>query len=452
MPMRKIKAHKSREAAVLDGECEKAWAGNHLADKACKDLARELSQADDLPTRQASARDGFRKVAMRLAFVMKWVFRARPQSTRSQRQRGQRKAYLGHSLHDGPPHSIVAEPNGRWHCSACRREAWTEENLRRFRQSSCPGPIAGSCHQSHRLVNSRGVLWCQKCGAYTTRQPRALKRVCMGKPASESAANVLARLRRGLLPTTAKYLDRASIGGDKDMGPYLLPARPPNTVENDGADTTRQQESDDWCAPCGEPALYPTLGPRGGSALAVASRRTPYQDTGHLHHSGSRRGAVQLLPVDGPGSAHCASRYRNLDRRRMQENTATEQPAADVQVLPSPAPTRRRIVGKQPPSETSTGLQFRPLDANKSERCWPEANTPWTSRISLERTTTAVPCTLCLRACRGRCTGCNSSLCIDCARARRPCVRSSSSSGHHHVDRVVSSTPPGLRGLVFVEF
>ncbi len=112
---------------------------------------------------------------------------------------------------DAQSHHIVQCRRGRWFCQWCRMEAWNETNLSRLRGTECNGHVARLCHSTHRLQVHNGVLWCKWCGAYTTRQPRALARACPRRPISEAAANVRARLERGLPPTSAAYLDNSNI-------------------------------------------------------------------------------------------------------------------------------------------------------------------------------------------------------------------------------------------------
>ncbi len=408
MPMHKVKAHRSRQAAILDGDLEQTWLGNQMADKACKELARDIARADDAPTLQAAARAEYRAVALRQATVMKWAFRARPQCARGHRQKGARTAACNTSgQHRVSPHRIVASAAGRWHCSSCRREAWTEESLRRLRTTNCAGPMAATCHYTHSLTTQRGILWCTRCGAYTTRQPRALKDRCPMKPASAAAATILRRLRRGLNPTTAGYLERADVCALQAINPYWHPhfsetrsAAPPPMSQSSTSSETQ------------------TTGIPSGLAHA---------DWPQTRDAGEPGSAPRLRPpVHQHGSA-AASRYLELDRRRQRREGAgpAEAPAQSTDASGTALP-RRRLTGKQPPSTAALRQDERAASeaaaaaaAAEARRahCTPQAEQPWTARIDIECTAVARPCAICEQPCRGRCVGCRQSLCIACARA-----------------------------------
>ncbi len=175
----KVKAHVSR------GQVEE-WEGDRAADAHCKELARTLATADAAGANLIQARASYREVAVRITFVAEWAFGHREQFARgalkgrSKRQRRQLEA-------NARPHTIEEAPNGRWRCSICRREAWTVGTLRALRESPCDGHLANQCDSSHELATSGGVLWCTRCGAYTSRRPRALRFTCPGRPTSAAA-------------------------------------------------------------------------------------------------------------------------------------------------------------------------------------------------------------------------------------------------------------------------
>ncbi len=219
MGARKIKAHASREAAVEQGSTVEDWEGNRTADAHCKQLARAMAEdgaADGIGVR---TKVDYRRMVDRIVAVATWALRYRQQFAKGNKSHRGPKANGGQ---DGSAHHIVTIAPGRWRCSVCRREAWAPRVLQRLRKSACQGHIANSCHGSHQLDVVKGILWCRRCGAYTTRQPRALRRQCPGCPMSEAARNVRARLARGMAPTTAHYLKAASIA---DWTPYAAPAK-----------------------------------------------------------------------------------------------------------------------------------------------------------------------------------------------------------------------------------
>ncbi len=207
----KIKAHVSASAAAAAGADLRDWHGNKVADDKCKSIAREEAEADREHSQAVALRATYRHTIDRIVFITRWSFRYRQQYAKNGgKERSGRK---GTTVHRHSQHQIVAidHHDDRWRCVHCRREAWSNDTLRHLQRTPCAGPIAGACHVSHQLDVLRGVLWCRGCGAYTTRRPRALKRPCPMHPGSPAAANVLGRLRAGLLPTTARYLRQASI-------------------------------------------------------------------------------------------------------------------------------------------------------------------------------------------------------------------------------------------------
>ncbi len=108
-------------------------------------------------------------------------------------------------------HELVPRESGggRW-CAKCKLIARTPASLKSLAARPCRGEVLLGIHQSHHLRWSTGVTWCERCGFYMSRLPRALKLPCAGAPRTAAASNVLRRLRSGLPPTTAMYLQRAA--------------------------------------------------------------------------------------------------------------------------------------------------------------------------------------------------------------------------------------------------
>ncbi len=420
--VRKIKAHRSRQAALDDGDDEQIWDGNQQADAHCKALARTLAAADMVAREQTRRRGTYKPVVDRLVLVMRWAFRQRQQFTRGAKKGG-RKALdkVGTIGDEAPRHTIVEEANGRARCTVCRREAWAGASLARLRAAPCPGHVAAECHPTHELAVTRGVMWCTKCAAYTTRRPRTLRFHCGGKPASAAARNILTRLRQGQPPTTASYLDRASINRADD-GPYGQ--RP--------AERTEAEE------PAGRPS-------RSGHAQPSPSTRGSRENQMHEEDGNEGQRCVPCGPDPrglayhgrcsagaGDGARHArdsflSSRYRALDRRRnagreehmgAEVRSATPKAASDP---PQDSSQRRRITGKQRVLSVEEAAEFEAAE-RRQLLCVPCPEAPWTQRLVLGATAVAAACRICGENCRGKCAGCNSPLCISCARKRNHCI------------------------------
>ncbi len=325
---------------------------------------------------------------------------------------------------------------GRWRCNTCRREAWSSQALARLRKGICCGHVASKCHQSHCLSTTCGVLWCRSCGAYTTRQPRTLRFLCAGRPRSEAAYNVRARLAKGLPPTAAAYLKTATID---DNGPY-------SNLRGAHAD---ERHSDACTFPelaLPPAAAHPPEGPphapqtnagdpvggnvrrriRGKSAPPAAVGATTLTSVTQTEAASTRNGASDGAIINARAQKSTnikGPRYRQLDLRGSYE---LEDSAATTE-----APSEKRVTWPPPAA--------RPVPrAARDTFCSPAAETAWTQRIAINGTAMMLPCGICASKCRGRCNGCGANCCVACARARRACApQSQAASGHddQHLSR-----------------
>ncbi len=243
-------------------------------------------------------------------------------------------------------------------------------------------------------------MWCTRCAAYTTRRPRTLRFPCRGKPTSAAARNILARLRQGMLPTTAGYLDRASIGRADDEPYGQLPMIP---TEERAVEQPHDNDENEGvlCAPCGPAPLQ-----RGRHGQSVAGA-----------DSDAKRASDAFL----------SSRYRALDSRRSSAHMQ-QTGALDVVDPPKAAPEppqsggqRKRIIGKQRVLDHNEAAE-QEAAARRQRLCAPSPEAPWTQRMMLGATAVAAACRICGAQCRGKCAGCFSTLCISCARKRSHCV------------------------------
>jgi hypothetical protein len=263
--------------------------------------------------------------------------------------------------------------------------------------------VARGCHSSHDLHATAGVLWCRRCGSYSTRQPRALASPCPQRPRSEAAKNVLGRLLRGLPPTTAAYLSREAIAGEDGVrqpvheeAHHQSPPAPPRGPE-------------------GEAHHPPLHGHLGGEASSQADRQQAQPSQGEscnilrAVHRGRERAAENPVPFHG---------YFNLPRRAVHHPASTS-PSAEPPHLVNVARHASRFPGAHV-GDAKSSRGAATMGAQQAT-CRPADGESWTRRLAVVGTTVAQPCSLCARPCRGRCASCAHSLCIECARARRPC-------------------------------
>ncbi len=240
----KIKAHRSATRAFDEGGQAglAAWRGNRAADAKAKELAKatwaRMEQTErDPQQRRERLRELVGRAAILSAVAQKQLDSAgAPRKTKKNRRcanKPDRSVCGSHSL-------TRDQHSGEWSCSRCRLIANTAASRRSLAQQRCRGELAERIPGSHRVRFSSGVLWCQRCGAYTTRLPRALARECPGQPPSAAAGNVLRRLQRGLMPTTADYLLRNAMPrharGGKGNDNFAMQRALVNEVALDGVD------------------------------------------------------------------------------------------------------------------------------------------------------------------------------------------------------------------------
>ncbi len=430
MTMKKIKAHATQSAAIANGTLAEDWLGNHLADQHCKTLAKNMANAQEGTDIEAETRQAYRRTIDHITAVAAWAFRYRPQYAKGGRTRKAK-----HKKASEEKHTIMAMKNGKWRCNSCRREAWSRLALARLERTNCCGHIVGDCHQSHALVASNGILWCRSCGAYTTRQPRSLRFPCTGRPRSEAAFNVRARLMRGLPPTTASYLKGASI---TNPGPYFSPNRRLTEEPGDAEtkDNARRSDAD------GRPGPHPHTCSRTRADAQAEDSRDPQDDEQQrLPLTARRRIRGKSTPPSLSAAADAstmADRTRNMVEHRGHD-VAERTARARYRQLDLRTASTEKVSGGADAVATACNVKS-PRTARKAPRppmahhhhhhhCFPEANAPWIHRLTIVRSSAAVECTICHASCRGRCTGCGAPCCVACARGRRPCV----GTAHRHL-------------------
>ncbi len=204
MIFRKIKAHRGHGSVACEGhDALLSWAGNARVDALARDLARSLDRqgagAVTTPVVTANRQQEVKQVLQWIATATAWALRHWPEGG-SKPRKARRAPPSQHGVTTVGPHRMMVRRGGGHICLECHLFTTTPSSLRSLRQTPCRGTLTTLCHASHALRWTRGVLWCTRCGAYTIRRPRALRKDCPGGPASESARNVLRRLREGLPP------------------------------------------------------------------------------------------------------------------------------------------------------------------------------------------------------------------------------------------------------------
>ncbi len=237
MTFRKTKAHRSMAAVARDEGYDglRDWQGNNRADTlaraACRTLDGQINTQDD------ADKELYRTILLRVAVGGGWALRHWPEmAPRMKATRHRRRDSVVGSGTLGP-HRVRPRGANGIECTDCRLRADTPTSVKSLRNKPCLGPIVMQCHSSHIIHYSDGILWCNRCGRYTSRIPRSLREECPRRPLSEAGQNVLNRLRRGLPPTTAKYLHTVREEAYDESGTANA-ERQPSVVEREARDSS----------------------------------------------------------------------------------------------------------------------------------------------------------------------------------------------------------------------
>ncbi len=386
--IRKTKAHRSRTQAANDEDDGlEQWEGNQAADEAAKSLARGLWGAgeDDRAARRTADLNCLRlmrRTAITAHFAIQSLGR---HATEKRKREGRRR----HKTQDGKcgDHSLVPWPRGKgqW-CQQCRLITTTKSSWMALAGKPCRGDIAAMVHPSHSMRWSGRVMYCGRCGWYTSRIPRALKRPCHGAPASVAARNVLRRLRLGMPPTTAQYhADLGDIDANAIYEAEQRRDRPGHQhqhhqhISQDARDVDQDSGRREGDAFTGE-------GSRHADAAVRVDPRPPSRCSGH--RARTRRGGGETG-----------------DNRGRQEATGdTASHGAAQNEIASGA-------------RTGTLMEV----AADAMECRDLPTQPWTRRACGKATWASAACHLCGNSCRLRCRACSRAICIDCVKAARAC-------------------------------
>ncbi len=424
----KTKAHRSRSAAEasLDEPLEH-WIGNQCADAAAKSLARLTAENSRKHDAMMSMRASAINPIHRAAAAVAWNLRVWPSLGITKTVK--KKRITQRQINENPNgHVLVGRGHNAWECAKCRKWARGAQGKRAILRQRCQGTIQQRAHATHRTRDGgNGIIWCERCGAYSTRLARSLLRPCMGTPTSEAQKNRWRRLLRGLAPSTAEYLSSdATLARRGVQGCTEQPGATDGIDLSDSTSVAAQLSASRALARATRehPALgaeragfvgkYLRLpgGPRaanGGSA--ALEQPAPGVLPRILSRDDGERGGEAATPA---ASSLIGNSYIGTD-------------AADPSYTSG---IRRRINRKsRPESAPSSGNSLEVAGGTAEQAtaapCAPSSTVPWTRRFCLGPSTVFTypsPCNVCRRPCRTSCRGCSRRICADCALARRPCV------------------------------
>ncbi len=397
----KTRAHRSRSAALVDSEDPfEHWVGNGVADYHAKQKAAEEARANNGEHVTNQARQHAAEVIRRIAIAAGWALKQLPVVERDPKKS---KRYGGQSMDVGKcgDHELVRAAGGKLQCRWCKLFTRTVSSYKCLRNTPCRGDIVSRTHETHVLAWTAGVTWCRRCGAYASRLPRRLVAPCAGHPMSEAQANVLRRLRCGLMPTTARYM-RDAAAAAADVGRQDDDGRV--TAERGAVDGHRlqngaQAEEDGHSITIGVSAVRHHGSESISSSNAaveevVRSVLTARQDEAQIHQQPDRHqppvDAGELVPTR-------LSTQRQLARTQRQAEERT----------------RRRLNAKAPPE-----MMFD----DRSRWCLAKFDGGWSSRLG-PRLPVAGGCIACSAPTRTTCRGCVRPLCFGCLQGRARCPR-----------------------------
>ena len=221
-------------------------------------------------------------------------------------------------------------------------------------------------------------FWCEKCGAFTSRWPRALRMPCKGHPTSASQEQRRGRMANGLLPFAAAYLEDAS--ADSVVRKRKIAALPQASDASSGYASDGLVNCRKSSKACGRYLRLP-----GGPLYRQ-----------HLPRS-----------VDSGAASSIAS-----DGCRLNDTV--------VGSISNPRPADRPAVDWRPRRRIT--LKSTVAAARRSENCChPLGPAGWAGRLKAIASEGHGSCHRCGGRTRTECRGCRRSLCVECAKAVLPC-------------------------------
>ncbi len=438
----KVKAHRSRARAEQDeasGGLE-LWHGNQHADATAKGLALRLweglrSRAEAIDARSAD----FVATMTRLGICTRIAQLSLDSLKLPRVSRRRKRSSIAAGRCGG--HQLVprAAGGGHW-CTRCKLITRTASSLKSLAAKPCHGEVLLGVHSSHQLRWSLGITWCERCGCYMTRLPRALRQACDGAPRSAAARNVLRRLRSGLPPTTAAYLCRTAAEDDwvngcdsiweaRAAGPGVRARAQPAGNENDPSTQRAGRSGGEADNLRGAEAV------RRGASVEVPRRAIGER---HILHRDERGPRGLDAPRSSPQLRDPLPRRRDVSRgalvprpcdgaRRVDDDVcgpphAPRPPHASNEVYDrgrvSPRESQCVPVGRQSLNDGSSATSHA---APVSFPCRPTAGGSWTRRLAPAATFVRRECGGCQSLTASRCRSCRGPLCLVCARAFKAC-------------------------------
>ncbi len=407
--VRKVKAHRSQSAAALEDGDDTIWAGNDAADSAAKSLAKGFWEAaSPQRARRDEEREGFTRSLVHSAICVSLSHRqldalGLPRVGRLRR----RTVRTNDGWKCGDHRLEKRDDGGGWWCGLCQLIANTPSSRKSLMNKPCKGSVSQRIHHSHSVRSTSGVLWCARCGAYTSRLPRTLRELCKGAPPSAAARNVLRRLRAGLPPTTAAIHQRQQHAWKEQVAFAFAALHRPVPSEDQGSEriSRRPECTGGQGAERQREPVYVRSSSARSSQDPITSATTPSPSSPTPFARTTASTSTHATPMTSSGSAAPIGRQAVPAHREYSETD--EAPLSSLPAFSVAAPSRPERQMVQAAPQTSW--------------CEPTSTSSWSRRIQTASMAARGKCHLCQAITASICRGCSASFCIACARARRAC-------------------------------
>ncbi len=213
--MAKVKAHRSQEEAAASGEEDSwvDWLGKRAADRFAKRGAMAHTNADG-----RKAADEYEEELKSVSATMRWIGIALSQWPRAsgvkargkqwRREMGERRRARRRDAAARQGHDLAQSRDG-WQCLTCGRSAGTSQGAKRLALSACKGHTAcrvkaqGNKPSGHILWAAEAeraqtgtlapdLIWCGRCGAYSSARVYNLAKECRGVPEKSARTRLTA--------------------------------------------------------------------------------------------------------------------------------------------------------------------------------------------------------------------------------------------------------------------
>ncbi len=446
----KVKAHRSRARAELEdaGVGLELWHGNQHADATAKGLALRLWDGIRPQAEMAAARSEDFVASIARAAICTRVAQMQLDSMKLPRITKRRKANTAALGHCGD-HQLAPRASGGGHwCTKCRLITRTASSLKSLAAKPCKGEVLLGVHNSHQLRWSLGITWCERCGYYMSRLPRALRQPCGGAPKSAAARNVLRRLRSGLPPTTAASLCRTAAENDWAAGceviwetKVAIPRdRAQQTEVDDNAREKRTRHPRGDADNGGGPETSAHNNLADGSRGKSNGRLILHRDERGMRAQGSHRQPPLLLRALPPRREDVPSGVpvprprgdQGRDRLGGEEVPQVCDPPAAPRPLDAPSGvfdcgrvSPRGLISVPADGQSAADSSPAPSASFHSAPCCsssrPEPGASWTRRLVPAVSFVRRSCGVCRSWTASRCRTCRGPLCLNCARAFKAC-------------------------------